>query len=185
MSVTGWPGSGSPHGSLTPRSAQSQSVLMRVLLVIYWISWLTSCVLFAHSSLSGTGFSILNGHPGPLLNNGQASAGLAAKNSTRNRKNWKKHRHRPRSELKVTNRGEGRNEPVWSEEGPSSSSESSSGIDSGFSSTQKEQGVNIARATIQLGDQRPLLSPSTVKRLDARDFGDDPLSDCPRLQAQR
>ena len=107
------------------------------------------------------------------------SAGLGAENGSQKRKNRKKHHHRLRPELKVTNYGEGRDSPVWSQGGPGSSSESSSGVDSGFSSTQKKQGVNTTRATILQGDQTPLLSPATVKKLDAGDFDDDPLSDHP------
>ena len=92
----------------------------------------------------------------------------------------KKHHRRPRSELKVTNCGEVRDSLVWSQGGPSSSLESSaSGVDSGFSSTQKQQGVNTAGATILQGDRTSLLSPATVKKLDARDYDDDPLSDHP------
>ena len=106
------------------------------------------------------------------------SAGPGAENGSQNRKNRKKHRCRPRSELKVTNRGEGRDSPVWSQGGPSSSSESSaSGVDSGFSSTQKQQGVNTTGATVLQGDRTPLLSPATVKKLDTGDYDNDPLSD--------
>ena len=69
---------------------------------------------------------------------------------------------------------------VWSQGGSSCSSESSaSGVDSGFSSTQKQSGVNATWATILQGDQTPLLSPATVKKLDARDYDNDPLSDHP------
>ena len=109
------------------------------------------------------------------------SAGPGAENGSRKRKNRKKHHHRPRSELKVTNHGEGKDSPVWSQGGPGSSSESSAfGVDSGFSSTQKWQGVNTTRATVVQGDQTQLLSPATIKKLDATDYDDDdPLSDCP------
>ena len=69
---------------------------------------------------------------------GLGSAGPGAENGSQKRKNRKKHHHRLRSELKVTNCGEGKDSPVWSQGGPGSSSESSaSGVDSGFSSTQK------------------------------------------------
>ena len=118
-------------------------------------------------------------HPDP------GSASLGAENGSWKRKNQKKHHHRLRSELKVTNRGEGKDSPVWSQGGqggPSSSSESSAAsVDSGFSSTQKWQGVNTTGATMVQGDRTHLLSPATIQKLDAGDYDDkdDPLSDCP------
>ena len=122
-------------------------------------------------------------HPDP------GSAGPCAENGSQKRKKRKKHCHRPRSELKVTNRGEGKDSLVWSQGGQgglSSSSESSaSSVDSGFSSTQKQQGVNATRATVVQGDWMPLLSPATIQKLDAGDYddNDDPLSDRPDYKA--
>ena len=114
---------------------------------------------------------------------------LGTGNGSRKRKNWKKHHHQLRSELKVTNRGEGNDSPVWSQGGqggPSSSSESSaSSVDSGFSSIQKQQGVNTTGATMVQSDRTLLLSLATVQKLDARgyDNDDDPLSDCSDYKA--
>ena len=118
-------------------------------------------------------------HPDPG-STGLGSASPGAENGSWKRKNRKKHHRRLKSEVKVTNHGEGKDSPVWSQGGPGSSSESSaSGVDSGFSSILKWQGVNTTRATIVQGDRTPLLSPATVKKLDARDYDDDdPLSDC-------
>ena len=81
-------------------------------------------------------------HPGP------DSAGLGSGNNSQKRKWKKKHRRRKKPELKVTNRGEGRDSPVWSHGDTGSGLESSSGPDSGFSSTQKNQVDNTARSTI-------------------------------------
>ena len=116
-------------------------------------------------------------HPDPG-SAGLGSTSLGAENGSWKRKNRKKHRRRLRSKLKVTNHGEGKDSPVWSHGGPGSRSESSaSGVDSGFISTQKQQGVNTTGATIVKGDRTTLLSPATIKKLDARDYNNDPLSD--------
>ena len=70
-----------------------------------------------------------------LVGSGPDSAGPGSGNNSRKR-NWKKkHRRKKKPELKVSNHGEGRDSPVWSHGGTSSGSESSSGPDSGFSST--------------------------------------------------
>ena len=112
-------------------------------------------------------------HPGP------DSVGLDEENSTQKRKWRKKTSLQDKARAEVTSHGEGRNLPVWSQGGPGSSSESSSSVGSGFSSTQKKQGDNNAGATVCHGDWTPLLSPATVRKLDAGDLANSPLSDHP------
>ena len=122
-------------------------------------------------------------HPGPDL------AGPCTETNSQKRKWRKKHRHRKKPELKVTNHSEGRDSPVWSHGGTSTStgtgsgSESSSDPNSGFSLTQKKQGDKATRSVVQCDrsggsqDWTPALSLAALHRLDEMDFDDRPLSD--------
>ena len=117
-----------------------------------------------------------------LVRPGPDYTGPGSGNNSRKRKWKKKHHHGKKRELKVTNHGEGSDSLVWSHGGTGSNLEYSSSPDSSFSSTQKTQRDNTAGSTIQHGhsgssDRTPLLSLGTVRKLDAGDFDDSPLSD--------
>ena len=100
-------------------------------------------------------------HPKPAVQSHHESATPSLGSKRRKRKKKSKHWHRKR-ELKVTTRGEGKDDPIWTSVRSSFSSGSDSG-DSGISSNRRPQ-------------HTPRYSPETVRRLDEGDLGDAPLS---------
>ena len=100
--------------------------------------------------------------------------------SQRKTRKKKKHHCKRKSELKVTNRGEGKDSSIWTQ--ASSGSDTTTEPDRGFGSNQKHHLASIIRSVTQQdcsqsSDWTPLLSPNTQQKLDVGNSDDDPLSD--------
>ena len=96
-------------------------------------------------------------HPKPAVQSHHEPVAPSPGSKRWKRKKKRKHRCRKR-ELKGTTRGEGKDDPIWTSVGSSSSSGSDSG-DSGIISNWRPQ-------------HTPHYSPETVRRLEEGDLGD-------------